>query len=266
MEREGMRVIVPIKQILDPEGITIRRDKERLFVNREEYVIEPASQAALEAALCLKDGLETEVEIVALSMGPPRADDALREALAMGCDSARLLTDDAFERADVSVTTRVLAAAIEKLGGGELIVTGRESGDTGAGQLGPRLAQALGYAPLSDVCALAATEGVLQATRRWGDAYATVQADMPAVVSVAAEAFLARYAHGARIMNAYREWDVSVWGARDLNLSNVDLEPLLVARGESFPPPLEVGESLRGDPTDVAADIVTALRIQRLVA
>ena len=147
-----MRVIVPIKQMLDPGGITIRRDKERIFVNREEYIIEPGSMAALEAALRLKDA--GAMEVVAISVGTLQADDALREALALGCDAAYLLCDGAFEDADVSVTVQVLAAAVEKLGGAELIVAGRESGDTGAGQIGPRLAEALGLTQATDVYAV----------------------------------------------------------------------------------------------------------------
>jgi electron transfer flavoprotein beta subunit len=255
-----MRVIVPIKQILDPSGITIRRDKERIFVNREEFIIEPGSKAALEAALRLKDA--GEVEVVAISVGELQADDALREALAMGCDAAYLLCDGAFEEADISVTVRVLAAAVEKLGGAELIVAGRESGDTGAGQIGPRLAEALGLAQVTDVYALEMTDGAVKASRRWGADCATVRALLPAVVTVAPEAFPPRYAHGARIMNAYQEWDVPQWTQADLDLDDTELKPLLAFRGESFPPPLEVGEEFRGDPTVVAGEVVAALRLQ----
>ncbi len=92
-------VVVPIKQILDPSGITIRRDRERIFINRRDYIIDPASKAAIEAALRLRDAVAGKdedgggAEIIAISMGEPRADDALREALAMGCDRAILLTD-----------------------------------------------------------------------------------------------------------------------------------------------------------------------------
>ena len=75
-----MKIIVPIKQILDPQGLTFRRDKERMFVNVEEYIIGPASKAAIEAALRLKG---EDDQVLALSVGPPRADDALREALAL---------------------------------------------------------------------------------------------------------------------------------------------------------------------------------------
>jgi electron transfer flavoprotein beta subunit len=257
-----MRIMVPIKQILDPQGITVRRDKERIFINREEYIVEPGSKAAIEAALWLRGDGD---QVIALSVGAPRVDDALREALAMGCDAAYLLSDEAFEEADVSVVTRILAAAVEKLGGADLIVAGRESGDTGAGQIGPRLAGALDYAQVTDVYALAMANGTLQATRRWGDGYAAVEGPLPAVVTVAPEAFPPRYAHGARIISAYREWDVTVWGAADLDLAEAALRPLLTFRGESFPPPLEVGEVFRGDPESVAQDVVTALRLQKLV-
>ena len=257
-----MRIVVLIKQILDPGGLTFRRDKERMFVNREEYIIGPGSKAAVEAALRLRGEGD---EVVALSMGEPRVDDALREALAMGCDAAYLLSDKAFAQADISVTTRVLAAGVELLGGAEVIIAGRESGDTGAGQIGPRLAEALAYAQITDVVALAAGEAGIDATRRWGKGYAAVEASLPVVVTVAPEAFPPRYPHGARIMSAYREWDVPVWGAADLELGEAALVPLLAKRGESFPPPLEVGEVFSGDPEMVAEDVIAALRQQKAI-
>ena len=257
-----MRIIVLVKQILDPAGITVRRDKERVFINREEYIVDPGSKAAIEAALRLKGDGD---EVVALSMGNLQADDALREALAMGCDAATLLSDKVFKDADVSVTARILAAAVEKLGGCDLVVAGREAGDTGAGQIGPRLAEALGYTQVTDVYTLAVAGNSLQATRRWTDGYATVETALPAVVSVAPEAFPPRYAHGARIMSAYREWDVMTWSAADLVLDDSALKPQLTFRSETFPPPLEVGEKFRGNPADVAQDVVMALKLQKLI-
>jgi electron transfer flavoprotein beta subunit len=257
-----MKTVVPIKQILDPRGLTFRRDKERVFVNREEYIVGPGSKAAIEAALRLKGD---DDEVVAISVGKPRVDDALREALAMGCDAAYLLCDEAFEEGDITAITLILAAAIEKLDGADLVVAGRESGDTGAGQVGPRLAEALGYTQVTDVYALTAGSGSLQATRRWGDAYAAVEAPLPAVVTVAPEAFKPRYAPGARIMKAYREWDVDVWSAADLDLDPLSLKALVTFRGESFPPPLEVGEEFLGDPAGIAQEVVMALRLQKPV-
>jgi electron transfer flavoprotein beta subunit len=258
-----MKILVPIKQILDPLGVTVRPDKERIFVNVEEYIIGPGSKAALEAALQVKDAAEAEA--IALSVGLPRADDALREALAMGCDAAYLLSDEGFGDLDVSGAVRVLAAAIEKLGGADLVVVGRASGDTGAGQVGPRLAEALAYALVTDVHALRVGGGTLTATRPWGSRYATIEAGLPAVTSVAPEAYVPRYAHGARIMNAYQAWDVTVWNRADLGLDEADLAPHLAFRGESFPPPLEVGEVFRGDPSSVAQDVITELKLQRVI-
>jgi electron transfer flavoprotein beta subunit len=256
-----MKIIVPIKQILDPSGVTVRRDKERIFVNREAYIIGPGSKAALEAALRLRGAGD---ETIAVSMGEPRADDALREALAMGCDAAYLLSDKTFQDADISMTVHVLAAAVDRLGGADLVVTGRESGDTGAGQVGPRLAGMLGYAQVTDVYTLVVAGDSLKATRGWADSYAAVEASLPAVVTVAPEAFPPRYPHGARIMNAYREWDVAVWAAEDLGFETA-VKPLLAFRGESFPPPLEVGEVFRGDPDHVAEEVVMALKLQKLL-
>ncbi|RPI51268.1 MAG: electron transfer flavoprotein subunit beta [Chloroflexi bacterium] len=258
-----MKIIALVKQILDPAGISVRRDKERVFINKEEYIVGPGSKAAIEAALRLKCEGE-EHTVVALSLGRRQADDALREALAMGCDSAVLVADEALKDADTAVAVRALAAAVQKLGGADLIIAGRASGDTGTGQVGPRLAEALGYARITDVYALAAQDGTLQATRRWGQGYAALEAPLPAVVAVAPEAFPPRFPHGARIMNAYRQWEVITWSVADLELGEEDLKPVLSMRGETFPPPLET-EVLRGDASTVAADAVMALRLQKLI-
>lgn len=255
-----MKIIVLIKQILDPRGVLVRRDKERIFVNQEDYIIGPDSKAALEAALRLKE--VGQAEVIAISMGKPQVDDALREALAMGCHAAYLLSDKAFKEADISVTTTVLAAAVEKLGGADLVLAGYRSGDTAAGQIGPRLAEILGYIPISGVAALAvnAARGHVQATRLWNGGYAAVEAFLPAVVTVLKEAFLPRYAPGAGIMNAYRESQVPIWSAADLGLDDAALRPVLTFRGESFAPPLPVGEVFRGAPDGVGSEIVAALR------
>lgn len=257
-----MRVIVPIKQILDPSGISVRRDKERVFINREDYIVDTGSMAALEAALRAR---QHDDEVIAISMGDSRADDALREALAMGCDSAYLLQDEAFEGADVAVAARILAAGIDKLGGADLVVAGRESSDTGAGQIGPRLAELLGYAQVTDVYALSLDDGAVVATRRWSTGYESVRAALPAVITVAPQAFPPRYPHGARIISAYRDWNVPVLTAEELGLCEDDLRPVLALRREGFPAPLESGEILRGEPESVAGELILALRLQQLL-
>jgi electron transfer flavoprotein beta subunit len=258
-----MRIVVLIKQILDEAGVTVRRDKERIFVNVEEYIISPGDKNGLEAALQIKD-VVPETEVAVISMGALRTDDALREAVAMGADAAYLVSDQAFEAADLAITARILAAAVKKIGA-DLVITGREAGDAAAGQIGPRLAELLGLAQITDVQRLSVRDSGVRATRRWGRGYADVEAPLPALISVAPGINQPRYPHGARIMNAYREWEVPVWGTAELGLDDVDLTPLTTFRAQSFPSPLDESELIHGDPVNMACDLANILRSQKLI-
>lgn len=258
-----MKIIVTIKQILDPDGITVNRRRERIFVNREEYIINPADTRALEAALRLKD--DRGAEVVALSLGPARADDALREALAMGADSVYLLNDESLENADASVAARALARAIEKIGGYDLILTGQMSADTGAEEMGGRLAQLLGLPQALNALEIRAAEERLIVVRVWDRECVQVSVPLPALVAFASDAPPARYPHGARIMNAYREWNVTTWTSGDLDMTEDELTPLVESRGLAFPPARELGNILPGSPAETAREVVEQLRSRRLV-
>jgi electron transfer flavoprotein alpha/beta subunit len=259
-----MRIIVPIKQILDPSGMTVNRRRERIFINHEEYIINPNDKNALEEALKLKD--EQGAEVVAVTMGPERADDALREAMAMGADSGFLLTDEAFEKADISVATTVLGTAIQKIGDYDLIVAGCQAADTGAGQLGPRLAQYLGLPQITEVRELvAAGDGQVKAKCNRGQGYAEVEASLPTLLTVAQDANEPRYPTGARIINAYREWEVTVWGAFDVGLEAEELQPLVEEKRISFPPERELGTKITGAPEEAARELVRHLRAGRVI-
>jgi electron transfer flavoprotein beta subunit len=256
--------------------MTVNRRAERIFINREEYIINPNDKNALEGALKLKD--EQGAEVVAVTMGPERADDALREALAMGVDSAFLLTDEAFEKADISVATAVLGKAIRKIGDYDLILAGCQAADTGAGQLGPRLAQYLGLPQITEVRELvAAVDGKVRARRnqacpeprsersRRGRGYAEIEASMPTLLTVAQDANKPRYPTGARIINAYREWEVTVWGASDLGLEAADLQPLMEEKRISFPPERALGTKITGAPEEVVKELVQHLKASKVI-
>jgi len=259
-----MRIIVPIKQILDPSGMTVNRRRERIFINREEYIINPNDKNALEEALKLKD--EQGAEVVAVTMGPERADDALREAMAMGADSGFLLTDEAFEKADISAATTVLGTAIQKIGDYDLIIAGCQAADTGAGQLGPRLAQYLGLPQITEVRELvAAGDSQVKAKYNRGQGYAEVEASLPALLTVAQDANEPRYPTGARIINAYREWEVTVWRASDLGLEAEELQPLVEEKRISFPPERELGTKITGAPEEAARELVQHLKATRTI-
>jgi len=254
-----MRVIVPIKQILDPTGFTVHRRLERVFVNREDYIINPNDKNALEEALRLKDTYGAEV--IVLSLGEPRVDDALREALALGADQAFLLTDETFAGVDVAAATLILGKAIEKIGGYDLIVTGQRAVDTGANQIGPRLAEYLGLPQVLEVRQVTSLDhGELRVKRNWKGGYAEVEVSLPALLSIAPQANEPRLPHGARIMNAYREWKVTTWGLADLRLTEEELSPLIRLQREAFPPERTLGELITGTPAEAAGELMQVFR------
>ena len=296
-----MRVIVILGRVLDPSGIVVKRKAARIFVNREEYILQPADRCALEAALRIKDAAlarsETgqsveDVEVVALPRGPLPDDDVLRQALSTGADQAVYLTGDGFERADDAVMAGVLVAAVERLGGADLILTGATTLDTGQGQLGPRLAEALGWPQIVGAWQVEATDGRVQGVvysssppvgGDRGGGYAIVEAALPAVVTMLPGSLKLRYPDGVRLINIYKgvgeiaealeQWDVTApstgLGAgpsTGLGAGLVDVEalkPLLERRGQDFPPERERGVRVSGTPEEMAQVAANALR-QRL--
>jgi electron transfer flavoprotein alpha/beta subunit len=254
-----MKVIVILGQVLDPRGIVVNRRVGRIFVNREEYILQPADACALEAVLRIKDSA-SDTEVVALPRGPLPDDDVLRQALSIGADRAVYLTGDGFEKADDAVAARVLAAAIERLGGVALVLTGATTLDTGQGQLGPRLAEALGWSQIVGAWAVRMIGERVEVVRQEGASYVIHQADLPVVVTVVPGALKPRYPDGVRLINVYRDEDaVETWNAADL-VDEGALQPVLEKRGQDFPPQRERGARLEGTPGEMAQALAEALR------
>jgi electron transfer flavoprotein beta subunit len=255
-----MRIIVLIGRVLDPRGIVVNRRRGRIFVNWEEYLLQPADRCALEAALRIKDA--TDAEVVVFPRSPLPDDDVLRQALSIGADRAVYLTGDGFQGADDAVMARVLAAAVERLGGADLVLTGATTMDTGQGQLGPRLAEALGWPQIVGAWAVEAADGLVQAVliRRGTTGYVTVEADLPALVTMSPGTLKLRYPDGVRLINIYRAEDaVERWDVGDLVDEGV-LQPLLERRGQDFPPERERGVRVSGTPEEMAQTLAGALR------
>lgn len=252
-----MRVIAIIGRVLDPRGIVVNRRVGRVFVNREEYVMQPADARALEAALRIKDA--GAVEIVALPRGPLPDDDLLRLALAAGADRAIHLVGQAsgLSQCDDAVMTRVLAAAIERLGGADLFLIGATTLDTNQGQLGPRLAEALGQPLIAGAWQVAVNQRIgesetAQAIVRQEGGYVLVEARLPAVVTVAPEAPRLRYPNGVRLINAYRDPNtVERWDVNEL-VDEAALQPVIEKRGLDFPPERERAVRFTGTPEELA--------------
>jgi electron transfer flavoprotein beta subunit len=259
-----MKIVVTIKQILDPSGFTVNRRRERVFVNREEYIINPADLNALEAALRVKDE-HAGVEVIALGLGPPRVDDALREAIARGADHAVLISDPALAdlKAGAAGAARLMAAVVEKIGDVSLVMCGAVALDSGAGELPGRLAEALGWPMLAEVITLDEMgHDVLRASQRglrW-------EADLPALLTVPRDANEPRHIYGARAINAYRKEDqVVTWGLDDLGFIPDDLEPMTQAAGRRFPPERALGTRLEGSVEEAVKSLVAQLRANELI-
>ncbi|MDR2167083.1 MAG: electron transfer flavoprotein subunit beta/FixA family protein [Clostridiales bacterium] len=210
-----MKIIVCIKQVPDTNEVRIDPIKGTLIREGVPSIINPDDLCGLEAALALKDA--HGFHITALSMGPPQADVALREALAMGCDAAFLVSDRAFGGADTWATSKTLAGAIQKLGF-DLIITGRQAIDGDTAQVGPQIAEHLGipqatYAHnVEKVCG----ENAFVVERLFEDCRQKVKVKAPCLITAISGAGAPRYMTVAGIVAAYDEKTVDMLTFEDL--------------------------------------------------
>ncbi len=257
-----MRIIVILGRVLDSRGIVVNPRAGRIFVNREEYILQPADRCALEAALRIKETVGAEVVTLPRALLPD--DDVLRQALARGADRAIYIAGKPMALPDDGVMVRVLQAAIERLGGADLILTGATTLDTGQGQLGPRLAEALGWPQIVGAWTAEVADGAVRAIRQDGGGYVGVEAPLPAVVTFVPGALKLRYPDGRRLINIYKGVGeiaaaLERWEATDL-VPPEALAPVLERRGQDFPPERERGVRLSGTPEEMARAAADALR------
>lgn len=183
-----MNIIVPIKQV--PETSNVKMDPVTGTMIRDgvESIINPLDLYAIEAATLLKEAHGGKVTVI--TMGPMNADKALKEAIAMGCDDAVLISDRAFAGADTWSTSYVLAQTIKELGDYDLILCGERATDGDTGQVGPNIAAALDV-PLatyvSEIESADPDSGELLVWRMTEYGYEKLQLPLPALMTVVKE-------------------------------------------------------------------------------
>lgn len=255
-----MKILACLKPVQDPAGLAVNRKAQRVFVNRERSVLNPADRSALEAALRLKDAHGAEVVAASVGQGAgPRG--VLLDARALGVDRSILVSDagvpDGLDEAGVSAVMAALARLLDSV---DLLLLGTAALDTAGGQVGPRLAELLGWPFVGPAYSIDLSDGQVKAVRPRGRGWEGVVASLPAVVACPPDAFALRHPHGAAIVRAYRASDaVEALTPSDLGLDEAALNPATKVLGQSFPPERQPGTRLSGSVDEVVAALVQVL-------
>ncbi len=254
-----MNIYVILKQTFDTEEKIVLRDGI-LAEDGVKFVINSYDEYAVEEAIRLKD--RHGGTIVAVSVGPGRAAEALRTALAMGADEAALLSDERISGDEYSVS-RALAAYLgaQKF---DLILGGNFSIDNGSGQVAVRLATLLDIPHVASVTRLTVDGGRAVALRdAEGDAE-TIELALPALITAQQGLNEPRYPSLPGIMKAKKK-PLRTLSLEDVGLTKADVAPRTERQSLALPPARQAGKLLKGDPGQQAAELVRLLRTEAKV-
>ncbi|MBN2362512.1 electron transfer flavoprotein subunit beta/FixA family protein [candidate division WOR-3 bacterium] len=180
-----MKIIVCVKQVPDISQSKVDPETYTIIRTGVDAVVNPFDLYAVEAALRIKDELGSGVTITAISMGPPQAENALREVISMGVDNAVLLSSKDFAGSDTLATSYALAKGIIQTGQTDLVITGRQAIDGDTAQVGPGIAEHLGYPVVTDVNGfIEIAENQLKLRVMTEEGYVDLSVGYPAVISV----------------------------------------------------------------------------------
>lgn len=214
-----MNIVVCLKQVPDTTAVKIDPVTGTLIRNGVPSIINPEDKHALEAALALKD--ECGAKITVISMGPPQAKDALREALCMGADEAILITDRAFAGADTLATSKALAGAIKKLDY-DIIFAGRQAIDGDTAQVGPEIAEHLEIPQVTYVQDVKVEEDGLLINRALENGYELIKVEGKVLLTAIKELNEPRYMH-AKYIFATANKEIITWTADDIDVDKAEL-------------------------------------------
>lgn len=262
-----MYVVACIKQVPDTTQVQIDPITNTLVRDGIPFIINPYDMHALEESLRMKE--KHGFRAVALSMGPPNAEAALKKALSLGMDEAVLLSDRCFGGADTLSTSNVLAAAIGKLAEKDkigLVFCGKQTIDGDTAQVGPGIAVRLGFSQLTLVDRiehLNFLEKKIRVRRKLEGRYEIVEARLPAMITVVRELNRPRYPTVPMRLKSAKS-QVTVWDnchlGLDVNTIGLKGSPTWVSR--IFSPERAQGEIIcdgMGDPVGTAKMLLERL-------
>jgi len=256
-----VNIVVCLKQVPGTTDVKIDPQTNTLIRQGIKNVINPFDTYALEEGVRLKERFGGKVTV--LSMGPPQAEEALREALSLGADEAILLSDKAFAGADTWATAYTLSAAIRKAGQIDIIICGRQTMDGDTGQVGPELSEMLQIpfvAYVSKIDDIAGSQ--MRVQRLIEEGHEIIESPVPAVISVTKEINVPRLPSLRGIIRA-KKAVIPVWTVKELGV-----DPNMVGLAGSatkvikifFPQRVCKAEALNGDPASQVERLVTRLR------
>lgn len=248
-----MNIMVLLKQTFDTEEkITI--ENGQIEEDGREFIINPYDEYAVEEAIKLKEEFGGEVTVI--TVGPSRAESALRTALAMGADKG-ILVDDESLSGDEYTISKVLAAIIKDRPY-DIILAGNMSVDTGAGQVGPRLAEELGIVHVASVTELKIENGNATVVRDVEGDSEIIEVELPLLVTAQQGLNEPRYPSLPGIMKAKKK-PIERLTAEDLALNPGEIQAKTVIVDQYLPPKKGAGRILEGDLSAQAKELVQLL-------
>ena len=249
-----MKIIVLVKQV--PDSTDVKIDPVTNTLKREGVpaVINPFDMYAIEEAIRIKERME-KGEVVVVSMGPPQAKEALKEAISMGCDKAVLVSDRKFAGSDTWATSYTLSQAIKKIGDYKIILCGKQASDGDTAQVGPGVSMHLDIPQVTYVKHIEKMDdNGAEVHRMTEEGYDVVEVPFPALLTVVKELNEPRLPSLKGKMRA-KKAEIDVWTADDLGCEEakvgLDGSPTRVLK--VFSPPERVGgEIIDGEPQEVS--------------
>jgi electron transfer flavoprotein beta subunit len=253
-----LNIIVCIKQVPDTTEVKINPETGTLIREGVPSIINPFDTYAIEEGLRLKEKFGGKVTVI--SMGPPQAIEALKEAVAMGADEAVLLSDRAFAGSDTWATAYTLAKAIQKCGAFDVILCGKQAIDGDTGQVGPGIARQLGVTQLTYVFKIQKLEPetrTIAVERLLEEGREVVETKLPVLLTVVKDINQPRYPTFLGIRRATK-MQIPTWGVADLgdvDASKLGLKGSPTQVVKIFSPPKREGtvDLINADSVDQAA-------------
>lgn len=180
-----MQIVVCIKQVPDTAEVRINPETNTLIREGVPSIINPYDVHAIEAALQIRE--QTGGKVIVITMGPPQAEEALREAIAMGADDVRLISDRMFAGSDTWATSYTLFKAIQKIGA-DIILCGKQAIDGDTAQVGPNIAEYLNIPHIAYIKKIEDVNGTsMRVQRLMDDGYDVIETPLPVLLTVVKE-------------------------------------------------------------------------------